>query len=74
MEERGPRRAGERWPGLVPRAPEIEFGVTVGRLAIRTREASRWSIDGPDRGVRRGRGLEAGWVNVQSRTPPPVSW
>ena len=39
MDGRGLSRASERWPGLEPRAPEIEFGVTVGRLAIRTREA-----------------------------------
>ena len=68
MEGRGLRRASERWPGLEPRAPEIEFGVTVGRLAIRTREA----VEVVDLTARieafvEAAALEAGWVNVQSR-------
>jgi len=68
MEGRGLRRTGERWPGLVPRSPEIAFGVTVGRLAIRTREA----VEVVDLTARieafvEAAALEAGWVNVQSR-------
>jgi secondary thiamine-phosphate synthase enzyme len=68
MEGRGLRRAGERWPGLVPRSPEIAFGVTMGRLAIRTREA----VEVVDLTARieafvEAAALEAGWVNVQSR-------
>jgi len=68
MEGRGLRRAGERWAGLAPRTPEIEFGVTVGRLAIRTREA----VEVVDLTARieafvEATALEAGWVNVQSR-------
>jgi secondary thiamine-phosphate synthase enzyme len=68
MDGRGLSRASERWPGLEPRAPEIEFGVTVGRLAIRTREA----VEVVDLTARieaflEKAALEAGWVNVQSR-------
>jgi secondary thiamine-phosphate synthase enzyme len=68
MEGRGLRLSGERWPGLAPRAPEVEFGVTVGRLAIRTREA----VEVIDLTARieafiEAAALEAGWVNVQSR-------
>ena len=68
MEGRGLRRASERWPGLLPRAPEIEFGVAVGRLAIWTREA----LEVVDLTARieafvEAAALEAGWVNVQSR-------
>jgi len=68
MDGRGLSRANERWPGLEPRAPEIAFGVTVGRLAIRTREA----LEVVDLTARieafvEAAALEAGWVNVQSR-------
>ena len=68
MEGRGLRRASERWPGLEPRATETEFGVVVGRLAIRTREA----VEVVDLTARieaflAAAGVEAGWVNVQSR-------
>ncbi len=66
MEGRGLRRADERW-GVAP-SPRIEFGVSVGRLAIRTREA----VEVVDLTARieafvAGAALEAGWVNVQSR-------
>jgi secondary thiamine-phosphate synthase enzyme len=68
MEGRGLQRAGEGWPGLTPTAPEIEFGVTVGRLSIRTSEA----VEVVDLTARieafvGAAALEAGWVNVQSR-------
>lgn len=39
MEGRGLRRASERWPAVAPHATEIDFGVAVARLAVRTREA-----------------------------------
>jgi len=68
MEGRGLRRAGERWPGLVPRAPEIEFGVTVGKLAIRTREeVGVIDLTARIEAFVEAAALEAGWVNVQSR-------
>jgi secondary thiamine-phosphate synthase enzyme len=68
MEGRGLRRAGEKWPGLVPRAPEIEFGVAVGRLAIRTRGAAEVvDLTGRIEAFVEAAALEAGWVNVQSR-------
>jgi secondary thiamine-phosphate synthase enzyme len=68
MEGRGLSRADESWPWTTPRAPEIEFGVTVGRLEIRTREAAE-VVDLTARvaGFVKAVALEAGWVNVQSR-------
>jgi secondary thiamine-phosphate synthase enzyme len=61
-------RAGERWPDLLPLPPEIQLGVSVGRIAVRTREA----VEVVDLTARleaflEAAGLEAGWVNVQSR-------
>jgi secondary thiamine-phosphate synthase enzyme len=68
MDGRELRRADARWPGTAPRGPDIEFGVTVGRLAIRTREAAE-VVDLTARvaGFVEAASLEAGWVNVQSR-------
>jgi len=68
MEGRGLRRAIERWPGIEPRRPDIEFGVAVGRLAVRTREA----VEVVDLTARieafvEASAIEAGWVNVQGR-------
>ena len=68
MDGRGLGRASERWPGPEPRAPEIEFGVTVGRLAIRTREAAEViDLTARIQAFLEAASLEAGWVNVQSR-------
>ena len=68
MEGRGLRLTDERWPGLAPRAPEVEFGVTVGRLAVRTREAvGIVDLTARVEGFLKAAGLEAGWVNVQTR-------
>jgi secondary thiamine-phosphate synthase enzyme len=68
MDGRGLSRASERWPGLQPRGPEIEFGVTVGRLAIRTREAvGVVDLTARIEAFLEAAALEAGWVNVQSR-------
>jgi len=52
----------------VPRAPEIELGVAVGRVAIRTRAAVE-VIDLTPRieAFLAATAIEAGWVNVQSR-------
>lgn len=60
--------AGERWPSLEPRAGQIELGVAVARLEVSTRD----SVQVVDLTARievflRAAGLEAGWVNVQSR-------
>jgi secondary thiamine-phosphate synthase enzyme len=68
MDGRELRQPKERWPGAAPSAPDIEFGVTVGRLAIRTREAAE-VVDLTARvaGFVEAAALEAGWVNVQSR-------
>jgi len=68
MEGRGLHRAGERWPERVPHAPEIQFGVAVGRLWIRTHEAAE-VVDLTARleAFVEAAALEAGSVNVQSR-------
>jgi secondary thiamine-phosphate synthase enzyme len=68
MEGSGLRRASEVWPGVAPQATEIDFGVAVGKLAVRTREA----VEVVDLTARveaflAAAALEAGWVNVQSR-------
>jgi len=53
---------------------EIDFGVAVGQLAIRTREG----VEVVDLTARveaflEAAALEAGWVNVHSRHAPPAS-
>jgi len=68
MEGSGLGGACERWPGHGVRAAEIDFGVAVGRLRIRTGEAVgvvdlTARVESFLRAVR----LEAGWVNVQTR-------
>jgi secondary thiamine-phosphate synthase enzyme len=68
MEGSGLGGACGRWPGHETRAAEIELGVTVGRLRIRTDGAPgvvdlTARVESFLRAVR----LEAGWVNVQTR-------
>jgi secondary thiamine-phosphate synthase enzyme len=68
MEGRGLRRAGESFRRPVPAAREIEFGVAVGRLSIRTREAAGVvDLTARIEAFVEAAALEAGWVNVQIR-------
>ncbi len=68
MEGRGLSRAGEGWRGLAPRVPEIEFGVAVGRLWVRTGEAAEVvDLTARIEAFVEAAALEAGWVNVQIR-------
>lgn len=60
--------APERWPGHETGADAIDFGVAVGRVRIRTSEP----VGVVDLTARveefvKAAGLEAGWVNVQTR-------
>jgi secondary thiamine-phosphate synthase enzyme len=66
MEGSGLREVG--WPALEPRTGEIDFGVAVVRLRIRTREPVE-VVDLTSRveAFLAAARLEAGWVNVQSR-------
>ena len=68
MEGSGFVGVGERWPGAEPRAAEIDLGVAVGRVRIRTPEAA-CVVDLTERveSFLRTVRLEAGWVNVQTR-------
>jgi secondary thiamine-phosphate synthase enzyme len=68
MDGRELRRADASWPATAARGPGIEFGVTVGRLATRTRETAE-VLDLTERVAAfvEKAALEAGWVNVQSR-------
>jgi secondary thiamine-phosphate synthase enzyme len=72
MEGSGSFAGGERWPGgeavRVPGLAEIDLGVAVGKLRVRTAEAVdvvdlTARVDAFLRAVR----LETGWVNVQTQ-------
>jgi secondary thiamine-phosphate synthase enzyme len=68
MEGSGSFGASARWPGLEAPGGTIDFGVSVGRVHLRT--AGGVGVhDLTDRveGFLRSAGLEAGWVNVQTR-------
>jgi secondary thiamine-phosphate synthase enzyme len=68
MEGSGFVAARERWPGREAGAGEIDFGVAVGRVRIRTTEAAG-VVDLTERveGFLRSARLETGWVNVQTQ-------
>jgi secondary thiamine-phosphate synthase enzyme len=68
MEGSGFVGVGERWPGAEPRAKEIDLGVAVGRVRMRTPETV-CVVDLTERveSFLRTVRLEAGWVNVQTR-------
>ena len=68
MEGSGFVAARERWPGREPRAGEIDFGVAVGRVRIRTTEAVGVSdLTARVETFLRSARLETGWVNVQTQ-------
>ena len=68
MEGSGLVAARERWPGADARAGGIDFAVAVGRVRVRTTEAvSVLDLTARVEGFLRSAGLEAGWVNVQTR-------
>jgi secondary thiamine-phosphate synthase enzyme len=59
---------GERWPACGPGAGTIDFGVSVGRVHIRTAGGvGVCDLTGRVEAFLRSAGLEAGWVNVQTR-------
>jgi len=57
-----------RWPGAEAAGSTIDFGVSVGRVHLRTTEAfGVFDLTARVEGFLRAAGLEAGWVNVQTR-------
>ena len=68
MEASGFVGAGERWPGREARSAAIDFGVAVARVRIRTTEpAGVTDLTARVEDFLKAVGLEAGWVNVQTR-------
>ena len=68
MEGSGLVGSGERWPGPEVRGGEIDFGVAVGRARIRTTDpVAVTDLTARVEAFLSSAGLEAGWVNVQSR-------
>jgi secondary thiamine-phosphate synthase enzyme len=69
MEGSGFVRAIERWPaGEVPGSAAIDFGVAVGRARVRTTEpVGVVDLTARVEAFLDAAGLEAGWVNVQTR-------
>ncbi|HSD28342.1 MAG TPA: secondary thiamine-phosphate synthase enzyme YjbQ [Vicinamibacteria bacterium] len=71
METSGTVEAGERWPGREARdirGTEIDMGVAVGRVRIRTVEpVGVTDLTARVESFLDAVGLEAGWVNVQTR-------
>jgi len=68
MEGSGFVAARDRWPGTESRTGEMDFGVAVGRVRIRTTEAvGVHDLTARVEGFLRSARLETGWVNVQTR-------
>jgi secondary thiamine-phosphate synthase enzyme len=68
MEGSGFVGAGERWPGHEERPAAIDFGVAVGRVRIRTKEAvGVVDLTARVESFLGAATLETGWVNVQTR-------
>jgi thiamine phosphate synthase YjbQ (UPF0047 family) len=68
MEGSGSFGACARWPGAEAAGSTIDFGVSVGRVHLRTTEAlGVFDLTARVEGFVRAAGLEAGWVNVQTR-------
>jgi secondary thiamine-phosphate synthase enzyme len=71
MAASGVAEAGERWPGREARDDcglEIEMGVAVGRVHVHTTEpVGIVDLTARVEGFLGAVGLEAGWVNVQTR-------
>jgi len=57
-----------RWPGAEAAGSTIDFGVSVGRVHLRTTETfGVFDLTARVEGFLRAAGLEDGWVNVQTR-------
>jgi len=68
MEGGGSFGACARWPGAEAAGSTIDFGVSVGRVHLRTTEAlGVFDLTARVEGFVRAAGLESGWVNVQTR-------
>ena len=68
MEGGGSLGVGGRWPACETGPGTIDFGVTVGRVRVRTDEGlAVIDLTGRVERFLRAARLEAGWVNVQTR-------